>query len=126
MDVERPLERWIRSGLRHREGGSRTYHLEMDFRLMNLAPDLLLPVNTEALPTSIPPCPKRSVQGPKYGSSKLKLVVRQVSPVRLSRVLPLYLQDFKVNSSLKVREFFPMGCVQWQMLVLFLELESPP
>lgn len=49
------------------------YHLEMDFRLINLAPDPLLPVNTDALPTSTPH-PKRSMQGPTYGSSKLELV----------------------------------------------------
>lgn len=35
-------------------GGGGTYHLEMDFRLMNLAPGLLLLVNTETPPTSTP------------------------------------------------------------------------
>lgn len=55
-------------------GGGGNNHLEMDFRLMNLAPGLLLPVNTETPPQLPPPCRNRSVQGPKYGSSKLELV----------------------------------------------------
>lgn len=36
-------------------GGGGNNHLEMDFRLMNLAPGLLLPVNTETPPPNFHP-----------------------------------------------------------------------
>lgn len=49
-------------------------HLEMDFRMVTVVPDLF-PINAETLrtPTTPPPNPKKSMQGPKYGSFQLKL-----------------------------------------------------
>lgn len=72
----------------------------------------LFPVNAETLPTATrpPPQKKEGIRNPKHGSSELRLGPPVTCACPSVTGHTFYLQDFKVNSSLRVTGF-PIGHV---------------